>query len=276
MQLELDVICIVRGGGAKTDLIYFDSEKIARAIANSRVPVITGIGHEIDKSIADMVAHDDKITPTDCAKFLESRVQDSYSNLSRYLSTAWEYWKERLQIEINETANKASSLKYYWDRRQSEEWKEITRMGVGLERGPWKLLDRHKQKFEHKIQLTRTLWKHAYQQEKNTLELNLRGLKRGPLKLLQPELTRTRAYRTLISSNWNQGYKQGLSSLSLKLKLVHNLDPVRQLEKGYSLIRNRQGESIRRMSDVSIGEELKTEIADGFIDSKVTSTKEKK
>ena len=63
----VDVIALVRGGGARTDLAAFDSELIARAIAASGVPVFTGIGHEIDSSIADVVAHTSSKTPTACA-----------------------------------------------------------------------------------------------------------------------------------------------------------------------------------------------------------------
>ncbi len=63
----VDVIAIVRGGGSKGDLAAFDHELVARAIATASVPVITGIGHEIDTSIADAVAHTAYKTPTSCA-----------------------------------------------------------------------------------------------------------------------------------------------------------------------------------------------------------------
>ena len=65
-----DVICVVRGGGARTDLSTFDAEPIARAIATSPVPVYCGIGHEIDRSIADEVAALSLKTPTACAQVL--------------------------------------------------------------------------------------------------------------------------------------------------------------------------------------------------------------
>ncbi|MEY2626263.1 MAG: exodeoxyribonuclease large subunit [Actinomycetota bacterium] len=67
---DVDVIMIVRGGGSKTDLACFDAEEIAVAIAQCSVPVFTGIGHEIDVSIADEVAHSRFTTPTACAAAL--------------------------------------------------------------------------------------------------------------------------------------------------------------------------------------------------------------
>ena len=62
-----DVVAVVRGGGSRTDLAPFDGEVIARAIALAAVPVVTGIGHEVDRSIADEVAHQSFKTPTACA-----------------------------------------------------------------------------------------------------------------------------------------------------------------------------------------------------------------
>ena len=72
---DIDVIMMVRGGGSKTDLACFDAEAIAVAIAQSPLPVVTGLGHEIDVSIADEVAHAHYTTPTACAAALIDRVQ---------------------------------------------------------------------------------------------------------------------------------------------------------------------------------------------------------
>ncbi|MGQ0615599.1 MAG: exodeoxyribonuclease VII large subunit [Acidimicrobiia bacterium] len=70
----LDVVCLVRGGGARTDLAAFDREAVARAISLCPVPVLTGIGHEIDTTVADLVAHQRLKTPSACAAFLVERV----------------------------------------------------------------------------------------------------------------------------------------------------------------------------------------------------------
>lgn len=70
----LDVIVVIRGGGAKNELAVFDSERIATTIAMAPCPVLTGIGHEIDRTIADEVAHTALKTPTACAGELIDRV----------------------------------------------------------------------------------------------------------------------------------------------------------------------------------------------------------
>jgi exodeoxyribonuclease VII large subunit len=64
------VIVILRGGGSKIDLNIFNDYELCKAICESRLPVITGIGHETDEVVADLVAHKNLITPTAVAKAL--------------------------------------------------------------------------------------------------------------------------------------------------------------------------------------------------------------
>lgn len=70
---DLDAIVMIRGGGARNELAVFDAEQIARAIATSPIPVLTGLGHEVDRSVADEVAHTMLKTPTACAGELIAR-----------------------------------------------------------------------------------------------------------------------------------------------------------------------------------------------------------
>lgn len=79
----VDLIAVVRGGGARTDLMTFDSEHVARAIAHLPVPVVTGIGHEIDTSVADLVAALAHKTPTACAADLVDRARTSHDRATR-------------------------------------------------------------------------------------------------------------------------------------------------------------------------------------------------
>ncbi len=71
---EIDLICVVRGGGSKGDLVAFDSPEIARSIASCVVPIWTGIGHTGDESVADLVANARFITPTACGASVSERV----------------------------------------------------------------------------------------------------------------------------------------------------------------------------------------------------------
>ena len=76
-----DCILLVRGGGSRIDLSWFDREDIARAVATCPVPVLTGIGHEIDTSVADFVAHRSFKTPTAVAEFLVATAREACREL---------------------------------------------------------------------------------------------------------------------------------------------------------------------------------------------------
>ncbi len=92
---DLDVVVLIRGGGSKTELATFDHEAIATAIAKSPLPVFTGLGHEIDRSVADEVAHSSLKTPTACAAALvehvyafRTQVEEVWSTIDRRANRA--------------------------------------------------------------------------------------------------------------------------------------------------------------------------------------------
>ena len=80
---NVDVIVVARGGGSRTDLACFDHPELARAIATCPVPVVTGVGHEIDRSVADEVAHTAAKTPTAAAAAVVALVRTSCDRLDR-------------------------------------------------------------------------------------------------------------------------------------------------------------------------------------------------
>ncbi len=97
-----DAILLIRGGGSSTDLSCFDEYKVARAIAQNSLPVISGIGHERDRSIADMVAHTPLKTPTAVANFIidrnltfESELTDIQDRIGKGVRQALTLEKER-------------------------------------------------------------------------------------------------------------------------------------------------------------------------------------
>ena len=91
---DLDALAIIRGGGSRSELATFDHEAIATAIALSPLPVFTGLGHEIDRSVADEVAHSALKTPTACAAALVEHVV-AYRQRTEQLWTAIERRAER-------------------------------------------------------------------------------------------------------------------------------------------------------------------------------------
>ena len=106
----VDVIVLTRGGGGRTDLVYFDDLAICRAIASGSTPVITGIGHEIDLSVADMVASRHLVTPTDTARFLVGAVKETDDFIAEAARQLRRFGREQVEDHRIVLKNRAAAL----------------------------------------------------------------------------------------------------------------------------------------------------------------------
>lgn len=102
-RADIDVIAVIRGGGSRAELATFDAEPIALAIARSEIPVVTGIGHEIDTSVADEVAHRRFKTPTACAAGLVERVR-------AFVDASESAWTEIARLSTDRLSDASGAL----------------------------------------------------------------------------------------------------------------------------------------------------------------------
>ena len=98
----LDAVVIVRGGGSRSDRAPFDSEAVARAIAAMPMPVLTGIGHEIDRTVADEVAHTSYKTPTACGQAMVERVTEFVDRLDGVSRGVVHYARSNCALALRE------------------------------------------------------------------------------------------------------------------------------------------------------------------------------
>ncbi|MGH8944706.1 MAG: exodeoxyribonuclease VII large subunit [Acidimicrobiia bacterium] len=89
-QEPVDVVAVIRGGGARLDLATFDTETVGRAVAAMPVPVITGIGHEIDWTVADHAAAIPEKTPSSAGEWLVARVGDYSRRIDTARNLIWD------------------------------------------------------------------------------------------------------------------------------------------------------------------------------------------
>lgn len=111
---DADAIVLIRGGGSKMDLNVFNDYQICKTIAQLHLPLITGIGHETDEVVADMVAHTRQITPTAVAKFLYVKVGVLRSDLQTGLDRVLKQALTQLALATEKFTNTNQYLTHYF------------------------------------------------------------------------------------------------------------------------------------------------------------------
>jgi len=164
-----DAVVIIRGGGAQLDLDCFDDYRLAAQIAKSPLPIFTGIGHERDETIADLVAHTRLKTPTAVAEFLLSGFREFEENLGLALQRIDRATRSRLKEEdqkIHQLAIRVRSLATQkislenekvntYFKRIEQSSKSVSRYATlqldGIEKNLMKAFDRFLKKEEEKL-----------------------------------------------------------------------------------------------------------------------------
>ncbi|MCU1371476.1 MAG: xseA [Ilumatobacteraceae bacterium] len=140
-QDDVDLILLVRGGGARTDLAPFDTELMARAIATSPVPVFTGIGHEIDRSIADEVAHTAHKTPTAAAAAVVHQVRRFLAEVDDRAGAIQRAVHRSLRVATDRLDDRTTRVARSGDRALGRQALLLDRAGDRAARGADRALD---------------------------------------------------------------------------------------------------------------------------------------
>lgn len=271
-SISVDLLIIIRGGGSRSDLSYLDNEEIARRIAASLLPVWTGIGHEIDRSVLDFVAHREFKTPTAVAEEIVARHIEVRRHLEEGRSRFRSTWAYRLEMEKRRAAK---------DR-------------VGIRQGTRKLLDVTRTGLVRQKNVLGGMVRDRLSGEKIRVGTSRRLVTASTGALLRARRDRLDSFKgqfIVISERYisssdekleviRDRFKEGRfiarladegRLLSVKGSILRAADPKRSLERGYSLMYNRRGLLIKSLGDVRPGETLKTQVRDGVIMSTVDS-----
>jgi len=153
-NIELfDVVVIIRGGGATTDLVCFDSYELALNCAQFPLPIVSGIGHQRNISILDMVAHTSVKTPTAAAEFLISQMQEAENKTLNLLADIQDIIKNKIENEthfLNQTQLRIRQIlrswvteKTYHLERQKNRLKQALRVQLLKENNRLTLLEKN-------------------------------------------------------------------------------------------------------------------------------------
>jgi exodeoxyribonuclease VII large subunit len=191
-KLQLDTVVLIRGGGAQLDLDCFDDYQLALKIANFSLPVLTGIGHERDETIADLVAHTRLKTPTAVAEFILSSFREYEENLA--LSAQRLNWITRSKFNEEERKLQAYNIRIQGEGKQllSREGEKVKSTALRIQHSIKNGTKQEKIKLEQRQeQLKKGLQRFIKIQQESILRLETGSRQLDPNTLLQKGYTRT-------------------------------------------------------------------------------------
>lgn len=250
---ECDVLIIARGGGSMEDLWAFNDEAVARAIRAAPMPVVTGIGHEIDFTIADFVADVRAPTPSGAAELV---VPDS---------STWRTMLGKLSLRLQQTLSR-----HLLDDRSS-----LQQLRRRLElTHPGHRVNQAAQKLDELTQRLGAAW--ALQRSQRAtrlhrLEARLASVSpRHHLELLRERLTRL-DHR--LQQAWLQELQQRQQRLALASRTLNAVSPLAVLDRGYALVTLADsGRLVQNSSQAPIGTLIEARVANGKLRAQVISS----
>ncbi len=245
---QFDCLCIVRGGGSRTDLASFDDMEIAVAIAKHPIKVLVGIGHERDRSVLDEIAHSEK-TPTAVAAHLvdvvlgeRDRCRDRALKLQRDVG-------RMLQGQTNWLSRASSSLAGHAKARLATEGQRLFAAGRQLGAGALRAIGDTRRSLNETARSLRTAAVKRCDRERNAV---LRAADRG----------RNGAERLLERARTH------LDRMADKQRL---LDPRGVLLRGFALLRDERGRVLPSATRVTRGQPILIQLRDGSIRTRAES-----
>lgn len=249
-RAEVDVLIVCRGGGSIEDLWAFNEEAVARAVFESRLPIVSGVGHETDFTICDFVADARATTPTGAAVL----VAPDRSELSSQLGTLSLRWRRALEraLELRMQRLDLASRRHLHPAARLEKQRELL---ASLAR-----------------RLTRAV-AGAQVQRRRGVDLLTRGLARC-LRTPLPQ----RAAMDRAAERWHRAAAERAAGLERRLAALEaglrHLNPQAVLDRGYSIVTTAQGAVVQDAATVGIGTDLHLRFARGGADARVTRRRE--
>lgn len=154
---DYDCVVIIRGGGATSDMSGFDSLLLAENVANFPLPVITGIGHDRDECILDMVSHMRVKTPTAAAAFLIDRLEQVARRIDDAAERITSYVQHRMEIEKMRLSRAAERIPILFSLVKSKQENKMETLNQRIASAVQRLIDRRRHTLDILEQRTKLL-----------------------------------------------------------------------------------------------------------------------
>ena len=241
----MDVLIVCRGGGSIEDLWAFNEEAVVRAIAACPLPVVSGVGHETDFTLADFVADVRAPTPTAAAEL----VSPDRAQLRLALQRTQQQWHSRL-------------LQRYYDASQKLDWL------LRQLRHPQHSISAQQQQLRQLSSHLNLAMQRQQQQGQQRLAQAVQQCQH--LRPNTAQATRQlEQQRQALQQHWQHGLQQRHTCLQYQIHLLDAVSPQHILARGFSVVTNSRGQVVRQAADLKPGQALHIRFAEGSADVRV-------
>jgi len=245
-----DAVVLIRGGGSSADLMCFDDYDVAANIAQFPLPVLTGIGHERDISVADMVAHTHLKTPTAAAEFIIQTINDFYLYVEGLQTAFTDIVSGKLTESRQHVELLAQRIAPLFINNLDKQNRHLENIANSIKRSTMTYVGMQNQKFIHHIDRAKYL----------------------TFKILKTKRQDINFYSSKLKIETKNYFKLKGQNLHLLEETIKLSDPVNILDKGYSITYKDDG-IIKSVSRLKKGDKIETKLRDGSIISTVDDIK---
>lgn len=247
---HFDVVVIVRGGGGEVGLSCYNNYNLCRAIASFPIPVLTGIGHSTNMTVAELISYRNAITPTELADLFLSEYRAFEDTINDNGKTIQQYARQLLKETHYQLEKTSNRFIFETERYLSAEKFQLVSMTKSIVQGSKHEIDRSNQRLSN---LSAEISVSSKRYTKNSLSKIEEFQKRIPLGV-----------KSILKGHQNQLEKAEQS--------VRLMDPINVLNRGYS-ITTYNGKTISDDNQPKIGSTIQTKTANFNIESTVKETK---